>query len=347
MSTLQARATKDTKIDISTNDDLHDGYKQFKPSIFSRDAVKKAFLIIGNVSSSVGLILTNKFIVDSFGFSYVILLTMLHFAFLAVFFSIFIFLGLIETKELPTRAIIYISFMNVGSIVFMNFSLHANSVEFYQFTKLACIPMIVILETYMNGKIFSSRVKFSLFLVIVGVGIATITDVYVSFNLVGGIYGAIAVLTTALSQIALGENQKAHGLSPIQMLEAIIGPQFIISLLFAIPLDVLPHFHDINILVQEGTVILLIILSCILSILVNFFTIALIGTTSAITFQVISNTKTCLILILGFLTSPSSVSLLAIIKNITGIVIAILGVIAYGHYKAREPANLQRKSSDK
>jgi solute carrier family 35 protein E3 len=216
----------------------------------------------------------------------------------------------------------------------MNFSLQANSVGFYQITKLVCIPVMVFIETFFYGKSFSNHVKLSLLTVIIGVAIVTVTDV--KLNFLGVIYGILAVACTSMSQIALGDNQRAHSLTSLQMLENIIAPQALITVLFAIPIELIPQMDGIVFALRSYTVLGLIILSCFISISVNFFTIALIGATSAVTYQVVGHTKTCLILLLGFILFPISMPTETFIKNVGGIVIAVAGVVAYGHYKSRQ-----------
>jgi solute carrier family 35 protein E3 len=294
---------------------------------------KTAFFIVGNVASSVSLIMVNKMIMETHGFSYVIVLTALHFAFTAILFGALTALNVIETKELPLWPCLYTSLTNVGSIVFMNFSLHTNSVGFYQITKLVCIPVMVFIETFFYGKTFSLQVKISLLTLIIGVAIVTVTDV--KLNLLGVVYGVLAIACTSMSQIALGDNQKAHNLSSLQMLENIIAPQALITVLFAIPIEMIPQMDGIVFALRNTTTLGLVILSCIISISVNFFTIALISATSAVTYQVVGHTKTCLILLLGFILFPINMPSSTFLKNIGGIVVAVVGVVAYGHFKSR------------
>ncbi len=217
----------------------------------------------------------------------------------------------------------------------MNLSLHANSVGFYQITKIVCIPTMVFIDTFLYGKTYSGRVKITLCLVVIGAGIATVTDI--KLNAIGAVYGAIAVISTAMSQILISEHQKANNVSPLQMLEAMIAPQFVITFFLAVPFEILPESHNITRLLTSNMVILLLTISTVLSVAVNFFTIALIGATSAVTYQVVGHTKTCLILLVGFLLWPS-VSITGLVKNTIGIVIAVLGAIAYGFYKNKEAA---------
>ena len=70
----------------------------------------------------------------------------------------------------------------------------------------------------------------------------------------------------------------------------------------------------------------------------------------AVTYQVVGHAKTCLVIIGGFLWVPSGVvaSHSDFFKNIAGISIAMIGVIAYSHYnmKDKEEANEDKKKKE-
>ncbi|KAL0489073.1 hypothetical protein AKO1_009013 [Acrasis kona] len=328
-TTLVPRNVKDTKIDITTNDDLNTQSRIVNRA--SASLLKTIFYILGNVASSVLIIIVNKAIMTSYGFNYSLVLTLLHFSFMSIFFGALIMLKLIEVRSLPLRSVVYIAVSNVGSIVLMNMSLHYNSVGFYQTSKLACIPAMVLVETFVYGKTFSTRVKLSLALLCFGVGIVTITDV--KLNVLGAVIGVGAVLATTVSQVAISENQKIHNIHSFQMLEAIVAPQFLVSFLIAIPAELVPNADDIIRALQVPNLTYLIGLSCVLSVSVNVFFVALVGATSAVTYQVVGHSKTCLVLVLGFLFFPVNMKTDDLVKNITGIVFALFGTILYGHYK--------------
>ena len=77
----------------------------------------------------------------------------------------------------------------------------------FQIAKLSIIPTVCVLEALINGKTYSSEVQASVVVVVLGVGICTITDV--SVNAVGFITAAIAVLATSVQQIV--SQQMARG----------------------------------------------------------------------------------------------------------------------------------------
>uniref|UniRef100_A0A6N2L3W1 Sugar phosphate transporter domain-containing protein n=1 Tax=Salix viminalis TaxID=40686 RepID=A0A6N2L3W1_SALVM len=83
-----------------------------------------------------------------------------------------------------------------------------------------------------------------------------------------------------------------------------------------------------------------IILSCIISVSVNFSTFMVIGKTSPVTYQVLGHLKTCLVLAFGYtlLHDPFT------IRNIIGILVAILGMGLYSYFCVQD--NKKKQSAD-
>ncbi|XVE79778.1 hypothetical protein DITRI_Ditri14bG0083500 [Diplodiscus trichospermus] len=79
-------------------------------------------------------------------------------------------------------------------------------------------------------------------------------------------------------------------------------------------------------------VLAFIILSCIISVFVNFSTFLVIGKTSPVTYQVLGHLKTCLVLTFGYtlLHDPFTD------RNIVGILIAIFGMGLYSYFCTQE-----------
>ena len=61
-----------------------------------------------------------------------------------------------------------------ASIGFMNLSLNANSVGFYQITKLTIIPVTMVLNAVYFGVYTNTKIKLSLGILLAGVGVATV-----------------------------------------------------------------------------------------------------------------------------------------------------------------------------
>lgn len=82
-----------------------------------------------------------------------------------------------------------------------------------------------------------------------------------------------------------------------------------------------------------------IVLSCLISVAVNFSTFLVIGKTSPVTYQVLGHLKTCLVLAFGYVLLQDPFSW----RNILGIAIAIVGMILYSYYCSVES---QTKASE-
>jgi len=61
----------------------------------------------------------------------------------------------------------------------MNLNLAYNSVGFYHLTKLACIPVTIVIEWALYGKTVPTPVLLTLIPITIGVGFATVNDVQV------------------------------------------------------------------------------------------------------------------------------------------------------------------------
>lgn len=68
-----------------------------------------------------------------------------------------------------------------------------------QISKLSMIPVVCVMEWIINNKKYSKEVKMSVVVVVIGVGVCTVTDVKV--NLKGFICACLAVLSTSFQQI--------------------------------------------------------------------------------------------------------------------------------------------------
>ena len=82
-----------------------------------------------------------------------------------------------------------------------------------------------------------------------------------------------------------------------------------------------------------------IILSCLISVSVNFSTFLVIGKTSPVTYQVLGHLKTCLVLAFGYVLLHDPFSW----RNILGILIALIGMVLYSYFCTRES---QQKTSE-
>jgi len=305
---------------------------------------------VGNVSSSVALVLINKWVFSG-GFRFPMTLTFFHFVFTDLFYRSLAAAGLFVRKSMPFADAFRMAATGVGSIGFMNISLHLNSVGFYQITKLAIVPATLCAQSLLFGVSTSTKIKLSLSVLLLGLGLATVTDV--QLNAPGFIIGIAAVLSTTIFQLWQGSKQKEYELSGVQLQAAVSQWQALQSLCAALAMENLcvarlpwedgeprecatafAYFVDFE--AHRGT-LALVGLTCIIALCVNGCSFGLIGRTSAITFQVVGHTKTCLVLTGGFILWPVN-NVQQMIDNAIGVGVAFIGCVLYGHIKMAESA---------
>ncbi|KAG9137977.1 hypothetical protein Leryth_019364 [Lithospermum erythrorhizon] len=156
-----------------------------------------------NVVSSVGIIMANKQLMSStgFAFTFATTLTGFHFTVTALVGMVSNATGLSASKHIPLWELLWFSIVANMSITGMNLSLMLNSVGFYQISKLSMIPVVCIMEWILHNKRYSKEVKMAVVVVVIGVGVCTVTDVKI--NAKGFICACVAVLCTSLQQISI------------------------------------------------------------------------------------------------------------------------------------------------
>ncbi|XP_022755528.1 UDP-xylose transporter 3-like isoform X2 [Durio zibethinus] len=245
---------------------------------------------------------------------------------------------LFEHKPFDARAVMGFGILNGISIGLLNLSLGFNSVGFYQMTKLAIIPCTVLLETFFFRKKFSRNIQLSLAILLLGVGVATVTDL--QLNLLGSILSLLAVVTTCIAQIMTNTIQKKFKVSSTQLLYQSCPYQAITLFIIGPFLDGLLTNQNVFAFKYTPQVLFFIVLSCLISVSVNFSTFLVIGKTSPVTYQVLGHLKTCLVLAFGYVLVHDPFSW----RNILGILIAVFGMVLYSCYCTVE--NRQQKASD-
>ncbi|MBA0864417.1 hypothetical protein Goshw_002708 [Gossypium schwendimanii] len=279
-----------------------------------------------SVASSVSIVICNKALMSNLGFPFATTLTSWHLMVTFCTLHAAQRFNLFESKPIDMKTVVLFGILNGVSIGLLNLSLGFNSIGFYQMTKLAIIPFTVLLETIFLKKQFSQNIKLSLLLLLVGVGIASITDLQLNF--VGTILSLLAIITTCVGQI-VSFDYHCFLLHIIRYKK-----RNIFFLITNWVFNILQAF---------------IILSCIISVSVNFSTFLVIGKTSPVTYQVLGHLKTCLVLTFGYtlLHDPFTD------RNIVGILIAIFGMGLYSYFctqankkKQADPLGSQMKEKD-
>uniref|UniRef100_A0A0E0CNP1 Sugar phosphate transporter domain-containing protein n=1 Tax=Oryza meridionalis TaxID=40149 RepID=A0A0E0CNP1_9ORYZ len=289
-----------------------------------------------SVASSVSIVICNKALISTLGFPFATTLTSWHLMVTFCTLHVAQRMRFFEPKAIDGQTVILFGLLNGTSIGLLNLSLGFNSIGFYQMTKLAIIPFTVMLETIFLKKRFSESIKFSLLILLLGVGIASVTDL--KLNLLGSVLSGLAIATTCVGQIvSYSLNTTVNHSDSISCIfsalpihapyRAILAAKRILLLPAFIlnPLN-LNEAHQHN--TEEG----FIVLSCLIAVSVNFSTFLVIGTTSPVTYQVLGHLKTCLVLSFGYTLLHDPFTM----RNILGILVAIFGMALYSYFSVRE-----------
>ncbi|KAJ6952972.1 UDP-xylose transporter 3 [Populus alba x Populus x berolinensis] len=251
-----------------------------------------------SVVSSVSIVICNKALISTLGFTFATTLTSWHLLVTFCSLHMALWMKLFEHKPFDARAVMGFGILNGISIGLLNLSLGFNSVGFYQMTKLAIIPCTVLLETLFFRKQFSRSIQLSLTILLMGVGIATVTDL--QLNVLGSILSLLAVLTTCVAQIMTNTIQKKFRVSSTQLLYQSCPYQALTLFIVGPFLDGLLTNKNVFAFKYTPLVLFFIVLSCLISVSVNFSTFLVIGKTSPVTYQVLGHLKTCLVLAFGY-----------------------------------------------
>ena len=314
-------------------------------ALFPSDTARMEIGTVGalalSVTSSVSIVIVNKYLISTLGFPYVTCLTATHMAVTAVALRFAARAKFFEPKPIEKKALVKFAALNGVSVAFLNLSLGFNSVGFYQMTKLAIIPCTVGIQTAFYAKRFSREVKTSLAVLLLGVAAATVTDVRLNF--LGTVVSLFAVATTCVSQIWTNTMQREHAVDSTQLLLA-ASPYMAATLAaVALPLDVglngggrASSTSTTDASDESGAstcaVVVVAAATCTIAVAVNFSTFLVIGKCDAVTYQVLGHLKTCLVLAFGFFALGDAIHL----RNALGIGVALVGMGAYGAAEAAE-----------
>ena len=238
-------------------------------------------------------------------------------------------LGMFKIKTAALKDILPVAVGSLLSVAFMNLNLSYNSVGFYQLSKLACIPVTLLVQKLAYNQSVSKTVQLTLVPITFGVGFATVYDI--DLNFIGIIFAGCAVVATALAQIFTNTYQKSLDCNAFQLLH-LTSPYITLGMLL-----MCPFFDDTTKLLSfqyTPHCILRILTSCFFALGVNISNYLVLGRTSPLTYQVLGHLKTVLILILGVLMFNKPIDL----RNVTGVIIAMVGVVSYTEVRRRQTA---------
>ncbi|TXG68013.1 hypothetical protein EZV62_009288 [Acer yangbiense] len=276
-----------------------------------------------NFLVSVGIILTNKFVMGQVGFNFPIFLTLIHYSVAWILLALFKALSLLPVSP-PSKTTPFSSLFALGVVMsfatgLANTSLKHNSVGFYQMIKIAVTPTIVLAEFILFSKTISCKKVLALVVVSAGVAVATVTDL--EFNLFGACIAIAWIVPSAINKI-LWSNLQQHANWTALALMWKTTPVTVFFLLALMPwLDppgVLLFKWNIN---NSST----ILISALLGFLLQWSGALALGATSATSHVVLGQFKTCVILLGGYVLFNSDPGFV----SICGAVTALCGMTVY------------------
>merc|ERR1711920_256367 len=177
----------------------------------------------------------------------------------------------------------------------------------------------------------------SLLIASIGVAIATVSDFEV--NVRGTILAFLSILLTAQYQIWQRGKQHEYDVSAMQITYSVSWPQAQIGIVASLLFDVLfPRLKDLLLLPKGGLLehsfrdssdILWIVACCAIAVVMNISTYGLLGKTSPVTYQVLGQLKTCLIVFFGYVFFDVRAPPLWLFVRFGGVGIAVVGILSY------------------
>lgn len=258
------------------------------------------------------------------GFRFMCTLTALHMVVTDLALRLVSSFGVFERRALPPQPLWRMAVLTALVIGLFNLSLQANTVGFYQMSKLAVAPATVGYQYAAHGKRASPAVMRSLAVLLLGLGVSSVTDL--TLNALGLAFSCGAVASTVIQQLLVGELQRTYSVSSSQLLAASALPTAAVIAVVGVPVDyMLTGGHTALDFPWSLPLANMVALSSAWAIAVNMSAFFVIGATSALTYQVTGHLKTILVLLFGFTVLGDPVN----VRCIIGMGIAIVGMAMY------------------
>eukprot|EP01025_Chloroclados_australasicus_P060014 TRINITY_DN763_c3_g1_i1.p2 TRINITY_DN763_c3_g1~~TRINITY_DN763_c3_g1_i1.p2 ORF type:complete len:351 (-),score=37.98 TRINITY_DN763_c3_g1_i1:613-1665(-) len=305
--------------------------------------IKAASAFALNIASAVCIIFLNKALMGSFKFRFATTLSAFHFICSAITVQ------LTQCCQTKTQAdkderkatwvdIAMFVLVSCVSLISLNLSLLINTVGFYQIAKLLVTPFVCAIEAVFLGRKFSPVLVSAITMVVIGVGIVTVTDI--SMNPLGVFIAMLSVAGSGLQQVLCRDLQTRLNMQSNELLMKSAWPQGVIMLSIGPFLDRLISKRWVNEFEYTDTVVGLILATCGIAILVNISQFMTLKGFSAVAYSVMGHMKTILVLFGGMYFFNEIVT----VKKGLGMIMAIMGMVTYGYVNIKEKQQQQQAS---
>ncbi|KAK7888328.1 hypothetical protein LTR67_008674 [Exophiala xenobiotica] len=295
-----------------------------------RPSLRQAFIdyscILLNVTSTIAIVFINKIVLSDEQLRHCqISIAAYHFfiSFVVLYIAGRI-LKMFPVVFLPVKEVFSVAAFFAGFLILGNLSLTFNSVSFYQLAKILTTPTVVFLNYIILGKTVTVPVLVSIAALCVGVGLITSASVF--SNVLGTCIAVAAFTITALYQIWIGKKLTDLKVSPPQLLLNQAPVACGLLLLLCGFVDKVPVVEDLNMRSVHALAV-----SGFVAALLNVSQFLVIGRTSALTFNVISQLKTLAIVGLSWYHENRALS----IMDVIGVVMTLASAYAYATVSKR------------
>jgi solute carrier family 35, member E3 len=290
----------------------------------------QATYLLTNLLSACAIVFANKTVLSVLNFNLAVTLTCIHTIATLLVSRVLCAIGVIPRKTLPKGAKIALAGAFTGCIVLGNLSLALNTVGFYQLSKIAVAPTVLLIEAVARRRAPEPKVSICLIFVCLGIALATLFDKQIATSLSGLLVGVFSVIVSAQYGVWIGSMTQAYDVTAMQLLEQHL-PWASMMMVVCVPFESIfsrvssPRAVTLLSFPYTARSVILIVASALLGVLVTFSTFLVIGNTSPLTYAVAGHLKTIVIICGGVLIFGDHVARVKLL----GIIMALVGVIAY------------------
>lgn len=230
------------------------------------------------------------------------------------------------TAEVPLTELLLFTATANTSVIGLNLSLMYNTVGFYQMTKLLIAPFVCLIEYVWLGRRFSPAQVTAIGLVVLGVGVVSVSGDTAVNGMVGLVAAVLAVAGTGMQQVLVRQLQQRHGVNSEQLLGKTAPLQGGTLMLLGPLLD--RYLTGLWVFGYEwpGASPMWFSGSCLAAIGINLSQYMVLGRFSAATYSVVGHVKTVLVLTGGWAFFGENMTT----KQLLGMAAAVAGMVWYG-----------------